>query len=74
METKSGFLLIPKKEGLSSSKLLGKVKWELELGKKTPLGHAGTLDPLASGLIFAAYGYSKTETYQNSNHMCDIKF
>ena len=57
MEPKSGFLLIPKKEGISSSKLLGKVKWELELGKKTPLGHAGTLDPLASGLIFAAYGY-----------------
>ena len=57
MEENSGFLVIHKELGLSSSKVLSRVKKELGLDKKTSLGHAGTLDPLASGLIFAAYGY-----------------
>lgn len=53
-----GFLNLHKPLGLSSAHLLNKVKRLLPRGTK--LGHAGTLDPLASGVLVAMVGkYTK---------------
>ena len=43
-----GWLVIDKPLGMSSSAVVGKVKWLLKAQKA---GHAGTLDPLASGIL-----------------------
>lgn len=45
---KSGIFLIDKSEGLSSAAELSRVKRKLGLKK---VGHAGTLDPMATGLL-----------------------
>lgn len=53
-----GFLNLNKPLGVSSAHLLNKVKRHLPRGTK--LGHAGTLDPLASGVLVAMVGkYTK---------------
>ncbi len=49
----SGFIIIDKPVGISSFKALGSVK-KLCRGRK--VGHTGTLDPLASGVLPAAVG------------------
>lgn len=49
-----GFLNLDKPLGLTSAHLLNKVKRLLPRGTK--LGHAGTLDPLASGVLVAMVG------------------
>jgi tRNA pseudouridine55 synthase len=52
-----GWLIIDKPLGLSSAQVVGKVKWLLGLKKlKLKIGHAGTLDPLATGLLPLAIG------------------
>jgi len=43
-----GWLIIDKPQGMSSSQVVGKVKWLLDAQKA---GHAGTLDPLATGIL-----------------------
>ena len=48
-----GWIILDKPEGLTSTQALGKVKWLAEAQKA---GHAGTLDPLASGLLPLAFG------------------
>ncbi|WP_339023207.1 tRNA pseudouridine(55) synthase TruB [Spiroplasma endosymbiont of Crioceris asparagi] len=48
MKNKSGFFLVDKPIGMSSNLLLEKIKKRLGLKK---LGHCGTLDPQASGLM-----------------------
>ncbi len=48
-----GFLLLDKPEGLSSFQALRPVK---RLFPKAKVGHAGTLDPAASGLLLAGVG------------------
>ena len=48
-----GFLLLDKPEGISSFQALRPVK---RLFPKTKVGHAGTLDPAASGLLLAGVG------------------
>lgn len=48
-----GVLLIDKPLGLSSNHALQKAKWLLRAQKA---GHAGTLDPLASGLLVLCFG------------------
>lgn len=48
-----GWLLIDKPAGPSSAQVVGKVKWLL---KPSKIGHAGTLDPLATGLLPLALG------------------
>jgi tRNA pseudouridine55 synthase len=54
---KHGWLVIDKPLGLSSAQVVGRVKWLLQLKqKKLKIGHAGTLDPLASGLLPLAIG------------------
>lgn len=53
-----GFLILDKPLQMSSAYLLNKVKRFLPKGTK--LGHAGTLDPLASGVLVAMVGkYTK---------------
>ena len=46
-----GFLLLDKEKGMSSNQLVQKVKRSLSLKK---VGHLGTLDPMATGLMILA--------------------
>ena len=48
-----GWLLLDKPVGIGSTQALGKARWALKAKKA---GHAGTLDPLASGLLALAFG------------------
>ncbi|MBL4692162.1 MAG: tRNA pseudouridine(55) synthase TruB, partial [Magnetovibrio sp.] len=48
-----GWLIIDKPKGMSSSQVVGKVKWLMDARKA---GHGGTLDPLATGLLPIALG------------------
>ena len=50
----NGFLIINKPIGLSSAQVVGKVKHLL--GRNNKIGHAGTLDPLATGVLPLAIG------------------
>lgn len=50
----NGFLILDKPLGLSSAAMLNRVKRLLPRGTK--IGHAGTLDPLASGVLVAMIG------------------
>ena len=47
----NGFLLINKPSGLSSSQVVQKIKKIFTVKK---IGHLGTLDPLATGLLVLA--------------------
>jgi tRNA pseudouridine55 synthase len=49
----SGFLLVDKPPGLTSTAVVNKVRWTLRAQKA---GHAGTLDPAATGLLAVALG------------------
>lgn len=56
-----GWLLVDKPSGLSSAAVVNKVKWALNAQKA---GHAGTLDPEATGLLAVALGEAtKTVPY-----------
>lgn len=46
-----GFLLAFKEKGISSNRLVQEVKRSLSLKK---VGHLGTLDPMAEGLVILA--------------------
>jgi tRNA pseudouridine55 synthase len=54
----SGFLLIDKQPGASSYDVIRHLKKYLEKGAK--IGHAGTLDPLATGLLIVGIGREAT--------------
>ena len=65
----TGFLNIDKEEGVSSAFVTNRVKWLC----RTPSGHMGTLDPLASGVLPVGVGNAtrlfdyftkKTKTYE----------
>jgi len=57
----SGWLIIDKPAGITSSSVVNKVKWALDANKA---GHAGTLDPEATGLLAVALGEAtKTVPY-----------
>lgn len=49
----SGWINLSKPLGMSSAQAVGKVKWLLKPAK---IGHAGTLDPLATGVLPLALG------------------
>ena len=49
----SGWLVVDKPAGPSSAAVVGCVRWALDARKA---GHAGTLDPLATGLLAVALG------------------
>ncbi|MCI5064267.1 tRNA pseudouridine(55) synthase TruB [bacterium] len=51
-----GFLLIDKPVGLSSAAVVARVKRRLGLRRRDKVGHAGTLDPDATGLLVCAVG------------------
>ncbi|MBR4270972.1 MAG: tRNA pseudouridine(55) synthase TruB [Clostridia bacterium] len=51
-----GFINVDKPIGLTSAQVVAKVKKQLALDKTTKVGHTGTLDPLASGVLPIAIG------------------
>lgn len=56
-----GWMIVDKPEGLSSTQIVGRVRRALNASKA---GHAGTLDPLATGLVAVALGEAtKTVPY-----------
>ncbi|NBB96779.1 MAG: tRNA pseudouridine(55) synthase TruB [Alphaproteobacteria bacterium] len=57
----SGWLLVDKPVGVTSTAVVNKVRWALQAQKA---GHAGTLDPAATGLLAVALGEAtKTVPY-----------
>ena len=52
-----GFIAINKPIGLSSATITNKVKREIN-NKKIAIGHTGTLDPLATGVLVIALGHA----------------
>jgi tRNA pseudouridine55 synthase len=57
----SGWLIVDKPAGITSTAVVNKVKWALEAQKA---GHAGTLDPDATGVLAVALGEAtKTVPY-----------
>ncbi len=57
----SGWLVVDKPAGLTSTAVVNKVRWALEAKKA---GHAGTLDPAATGVLAIALGEAtKTVPY-----------
>ncbi len=56
-EELKGFLLVDKPVGLSSFQVVAKVRYETGVKK---VGHAGTLDPFASGLLVIGVGKEYT--------------
>ncbi|MCB0330209.1 MAG: tRNA pseudouridine(55) synthase TruB, partial [Bdellovibrionales bacterium] len=53
---KVGFLLIDKPGGMTSAHVVNRVKRMLRLPRRYKVGHAGTLDPDATGLLVCALG------------------
>lgn len=49
----SGWLVVDKPEGMTSTALVNKVRWAFDAKKA---GHAGTLDPAATGILAVALG------------------
>lgn len=57
----SGWLIVDKPAGITSTALVNKVKWAMDAQKA---GHAGTLDPAATGVLAIALGEAtKTVPY-----------
>ena len=57
-----GFCVVDKPSGLTSHKLLATIK--RSLGSKAKLGHAGTLDSFASGVLITLFGrYTRLSDY-----------
>ncbi|MDD8023537.1 MAG: tRNA pseudouridine(55) synthase TruB [Paracoccaceae bacterium] len=57
----SGWLVVDKPAGVTSTAVVGKVRWALDAKKA---GHAGTLDPAATGVLAIALGEAtKTVPY-----------
>ena len=57
----SGWLIVDKPAGITSTQVVGRVRWALNAQKA---GHAGTLDPAATGVLAVALGEAtKTVPY-----------
>jgi tRNA pseudouridine55 synthase len=58
MQAPSGILLIDKPAGMSSFGVVARVRRQLsqQAGKKIKVGHTGTLDPFATGLMIIVVG------------------
>jgi len=64
----SGWLIIDKPAGIGSTQVVGKVRWALQAQKA---GHAGTLDPAATGVLAVALGEAtKTVPYLTEALKC----
>jgi tRNA pseudouridine55 synthase len=72
----SGTLLLDKPPGITSARAVAKVKRLLP--KKTKVGHTGTLDPLASGLLVLLIGratrLSRYVTYLDKTYIATARF
>lgn len=56
-----GWLIVDKPEGVTSTQVVSRARWAFDARKA---GHAGTLDPLATGLLAIAFGEAtKTVPY-----------
>jgi len=55
-EVPMGFLCIDKPAGMTSAHVVNRVKRALGLGRKAKVGHLGTLDPDATGVLVCAVG------------------
>ena len=57
-ENESGLILIDKPAGITSFGVVARIRRVLkdEFGKKVKVGHTGTLDPFATGLLVLLYG------------------
>lgn len=73
MDILNGVLLVDKPQGITSQTLVTKIKRHLHVNK---IGHAGTLDPLATGLMVVLLGSAtKLSDYLMSNekeYQCEI--
>ncbi len=64
----NGWVVLDKPVGITSTQAVSRMKW-LYNGKKA--GHAGTLDPLASGILPIAFGEAtKTVPYVQDGEKC----
>ena len=64
----SGWLVVDKPAGITSTAVVNKVRWAMEARKA---GHAGTLDPLATGVLAVALGEAtKTVPYVTDALKC----
>lgn len=54
--TIAGFVLLNKPKGLSSQQAIYRLRKKLNLPKNIKIGHGGTLDPLATGMLVVALG------------------
>jgi tRNA pseudouridine55 synthase len=64
----SGWLIVDKPAGIGSTQVVGKVRWALQAQKA---GHAGTLDPEATGVLAVAVGEAtKTVPYLTEALKC----
>jgi tRNA pseudouridine55 synthase len=64
----SGWLVVDKPAGVTSTAVVGKVRWALGAAKA---GHAGTLDPAATGVLAVALGEAtKTVPYVTEALKC----
>lgn len=66
-----GVLLLDKPKGISSNNILQKVKY---LYKAEKAGHAGTLDPMATGLLPICFGEASKFNHQLLNNRKTYKF
>lgn len=66
-----GFFLVDKPQGISSFKVVSEVKKQLNLPRKYKVGHSGTLDPMATGLLLVFVGKA-TKLIPLTNHFSKI--
>ncbi len=76
---KGEIILIDKPQTWSSFDVVNKIRWKLRHitgNKKIKVGHAGTLDPLATGLLIICTGKAtkKIETIQTDNKTYEAVF
>ena len=71
-----GWIVVDKPVGPTSAQVVGKLKWALRQGGhgKVKIGHGGTLDPLASGVLPIALGEATKLTGQLLNGPKSYRF
>ncbi len=64
----NGWLVVDKPEGMTSTQVVGKVRWLFQAEKA---GHGGTLDPIATGILPIALGEAtKTVSFAMDGTKC----
>ena len=72
----SGWIIIDKPEGMTSTQVVTKLKYVLlrMTGQKVKVGHTGTLDPFATGLLPIAVGEATKLAQFLSDHKKSYRF